>query len=307
MKTNYTKQHIVPKCYLDRFSEHQDGKFIIGTRFVTKDGKIRFFTQSTTDIGYIKNFYDVTDKKDPKYWEHFLANKVDSLCSRRLDNIISSIMLSGENYFLNDDDKTTLSSIIIAQILRIPESLNYVIKDLYPQVSTNTKNRVYLEFPDFITNKYKSEIDAFQMSEQNIKEGYFNFIFTEEHFNNYVEILKQRFWLILINSIGNELPFITSDNPVLIENITNHDSIGLFKNGLQNPSTILYFPITPSIAVVNYSNNGIFSAIASKRNGSVYRVEESKFIINKNIRVMNNAYAHTFIPQPLFSRISKPS
>ena len=77
MAKDFTNQHIVPKRYLDRFGIKDRKTTIIGTRILEK-GEVKFFTTSTDNVGYIKNYYDVTDKDDPKYWEHFFAKEISS-------------------------------------------------------------------------------------------------------------------------------------------------------------------------------------------------------------------------------------
>lgn len=81
MAKDFTDQHIVPKRYLDRFGTKAGKRTIIGTRIVMK-GKLKFFSDSTANVGYIKNYYDVTDKNDPKYWEHYFAREIDTLCGQ---------------------------------------------------------------------------------------------------------------------------------------------------------------------------------------------------------------------------------
>jgi len=93
MGKEYVNQHIVPKRYLDRFASQIGDKRIIGTRLYTR-GKVKFFLESTDNVGFIKNYYDVSDKEDPKYWEHFFASEIDSLCGKELSNIISTITMS---------------------------------------------------------------------------------------------------------------------------------------------------------------------------------------------------------------------
>lgn len=303
MKQEYIKQHVVPKCYLDRFAEHNNGKYIIGTRTITNDGKVKLFERSTADVGYIKNYYDVTDKEDPKYWEHFLAKKIDALCDRPLGSIITSITLAGEGYNMSDDDKGTLSSIIIAQMLRVPASFDYVTTSLYPRIAKEVKEEFYSTFPKEITQKYKSKIDGFQMSKQIQKDYYLNYIFDNDNFNRFVGILKRRTWVIFVNAIRKDLPFVTSDNPVIVEDLNNRNSIGIFNNGIANPSTCIFFPITPTIAIANYSDKGIFAPATGKLNGKIFMLNESKFIIEKNLLVIDHAHKHSFIPEPLFSNI----
>lgn len=305
MKQAYIKQHVVPKCYLDRFAENRNGKHIIGTRTITKNGKVKLFKQSTTEVGYIKNFYDVTDKEDEKYWEHFLAQEIDSLCDKKLEQIITSITLAGENYRLSSEDRNTLSTIVVAQMLRIPESVDYFMKEIYPRVSAEVKKAFYKSFPKSITQKYKTQVDAFEMTVQSQKENYLNYAFDHNNLQRFADILNNRTWIVFYNTISSELPFLTSDNPVLVENITEQNTLGIFKNGLINPGTCIFFPLTPSIAVANYSDKGLFTPVANKLDGRICPINESKYIINKNVLLMKNAYTHSFIPQPLFDSLKE--
>ena len=126
MAKDYTNQHIVPKRYLDRFGTKDGKRTIIGARIVDK-GNVRFFTDSTVNVGYIKNYYDVTDKNDPKYWEHYFAREIDTLCGQDMENIIAKATLFQKNAtILSDQDKQALSKVIVAQLMRIPESIDYV-------------------------------------------------------------------------------------------------------------------------------------------------------------------------------------
>lgn len=154
MAKEYTDQHIVPKRYLDRFGTKDGKRTMIGTRFTAK-GKPRFFIEATDNVGYIKNYYDVTDKDDPKYWEHFFAKEIDILCGRDMENIIAKATLSKINApVLLAHDKEVLSKIIIAQLMRIPENIDYVTEQIYPKVSRQVKEDVAATLPQFLIEKY---------------------------------------------------------------------------------------------------------------------------------------------------------
>lgn len=99
MAKDFTNQHIVPKRYMDRFGRKDGKRTIIGTR-ITNKGNVKFFEDSTANVGYIKNYYDVTDKNDPKYWEHYFAREIDTMCGQAMENFITktdlnSILCSG--------------------------------------------------------------------------------------------------------------------------------------------------------------------------------------------------------------------
>ncbi len=166
MAENFVNQHIVPKRYLDRFGTQSGDKFIIGTRIIVK-GKPKFFEDSTEKVGYIKHYYDVTDKDDPKYWEHYFAREIDTLCGRDMENIIAKITLSQENaVVLSSHDKDVLSKVIVAQTMRIPDSVDYVTNELYPRVSKQVKEEVASALPQFLIEKYKDQLKNIEFSNQ---------------------------------------------------------------------------------------------------------------------------------------------
>ena len=254
MGKEFVNQHIVPKRYLDRFSSKIDGKNIIGTRFYVH-GKPKFFLDSTSNVGYIKNFYDVKDRDDPKYWEHFFAEEIDTLCGSEMENIISSATLSQNNKIvLSYHAKEVLSKVIIAQMMRVPSSFDHV-KKIYPKIEKNIIDSYSFIIPKSLLNKYGNKIKDKTHNAQWQKEQFLNHSFAPENFERYCNLVFDGIWVVYVNTLRKEIPFITSDNPVLVEGIGT-SQIGLFQNGLANPTTCIFFPLSPEIAVANYSKNG---------------------------------------------------
>lgn len=302
MGNDYTDQHIVPKRYLDRFGVSDGKRTMIGTRIVKKD-EVKFFMDSTTNVGYIKNYYDVTDKDDPKYWEHFFAREIDALCGHDMENIIAQITLSSEKAIaLSGHDKEMLSKIIVAQLMRIPKSIDYVKKHIYPRVSAQAKEQALLTLPESILEKYRERLMRVELPEQYQKEVILNHTFAPENFERYCKILQDGLWLVYINTQQGHMPFLTSDNPVLVEGIGKAE-IGLFANGLANPTTCIFYPLSPEIAVAIYNKRGIRGVLYDEYDGRKLLLSETKFIIDKNTKIMEQAYHHCFIPQPLFDVI----
>ena len=62
------------------------------------------------------------------------------------------------------------------------------------------------------------------------------------------DVLQAGVWVVYDNTLYNTTPFVTSDNPVLVEGV-GKAATGLFSNGLANPTTCIFYPISPSIAV----------------------------------------------------------
>lgn len=299
---DFTKQHIVPKRYLDRFGTRDGGRTIIGTRVVVK-GKPKFLLESTANVGYLKNYYDVTDKDDPKYWEHYFAREIDTLCGQDMENIIAKVTLSRPDIIvLSEHDKEVLAKLIIAQLMRIPESIDYVKTVLYPRVSAQVKEDLISTLPPDFVEKHRVQIISTEFSEQYQKELMLNHSFEPENFDRYCKIIQEGIWMVYVNTCENIMPFVTSDNPVLVEGIGKTET-GLFPNGLASPTTCIFYPLNPAIAVAIYSRYGIMGIAADKYDGRKILLNEDKFIADKNAQIIRQAYHHSFIPRPLFDAI----
>lgn len=303
MGRDYTDQHIVPKRYLDRFGRKDGKRTIIGTRIVS-NGNVKFFEDSTANVGYIKNFYDVTDKSDPKYWEHYFAREIDTLCGQDMENIIAKVTLTQKDAFvLSKQDKEVLTKVIIAQLMRIPESIDYMKNKLYPRVSAQCKKELISKLPAAFAEMHKEQIMSTELSEQDQKELMFNHSFAPENFKRYCEVLQAGVWMVYVNMRRDIMPFLTSDNPVLVEGAGGKNT-GLFRNGLANPATCIFYPLSPKIAVAISSKRGIMGSVADKYDGKKFLLDDLKYITNKNTQIMTQAYHHSFIPQPLFDEIA---
>ena len=300
MAEQFVKQHIVPKRYLDRFTFAGSKASLIPTRLNDK-GKISLFATSTDNVGFKKNYYDVTDKADTKYWEHYFSEQIDTLCGVPLENLISTVMLSRNEIVLRSHEKNILAKLIIAQIMRVPDSLDYA-KEIYAKNIDKVKGEALSMLPKNLQEKYREQIQNISFSEQWQKEQFLNYSFSPENFDRYCKLLEDRIWVVYVNALRKEMPFVTSDNPVLVEGIGNSRR-GLFHNGLANPATCIFFPISPSIAVANYARNGIIGIAADKLDGRKFVIDDWKYITDKNIKIIGQSHRHSFIPKELFDKL----
>lgn len=321
MGKELSKNHIVPKRYLDRFAEKSRNQYVIGTR-VKKNDQVIIFPQSTENVGYLKDYYDVDDKPDKKYWEKSFAQTQDSLCGAELSRIIASVTLSKPGTrILGEHEKDALARIIMSQMIRVPSSFDHT-KAMYQPIAKEVKALARTIIPRKEKARYEQVIKNTNLSETQLKQIHLNTTLKPENFDKYCDILKKRLWIVAVNGIRDNMPFATSDNPVLFEKLFS-DKKGLFVNGLSDPFAAIFFPITPSIAIINYSCAGLMfladpqfdfnepdykesvSKIYESMDGRTQVLRDIYFIGEKNIAIMNQAHIHSFLPQPLYDEIKK--
>lgn len=302
MAREYVDQHVVPQSYLKRFAlKVEKDKYIIYTRVVGHDGMPKVFLESISNVGYVRNLYDVEDKEDPKHWEHFLAKQIDILCGNQLDSIISPIYLSNENaVVLSKVSKAVLSRIIMAQLIRIPKSIEEARK-----IGIKVKEKALARFQKILPLQYASECERIVnefFSDAHQKEVFFNHSFSDEIFEKYCNLLVDDYvWLLCFNSVAKVIPFITSDNPVILENSVNGKT-GLFHNGLIGAETCLFFPLNPEVAVMCFSRKGIVGGTLDDCDGQMFVLNDIKTIVEKNYRIAKQAFVHSFLPPSFFEK-----
>ena len=219
MAKDYTNQHIVPKRYLDRFGTKDGKRTIIGARIVDK-GNVRFFTDSTVNVGCIKNYYDVTDKNDPKYWEHYFAREIDTLCGQDMENIIAKVTLScPDTIVLSAHDKQVLPKLIIAQLMRIPESIDYVKTVLYPRVSAQVKEDLVSTLPPVFVERHREQIMNTEFPEQYQKELMLNHSFEPANFDRYCKMLQEGIWVVYVNTRRDTMHFLQATIRCLLKEL----------------------------------------------------------------------------------------
>lgn len=69
----------------------------------------------------------------------------------------------------------------------------------------------------------------------------FNHTFEPANFDRYCDVLQAGVWVVYDNTLYNTTPFVTSDNPVLVEGV-GKAATGLFSNGLANPHNLHLLP-----------------------------------------------------------------
>lgn len=246
---SFTNQHIVPKSYLNRFATKTGKKYRIGV--VPKNGNP--FINSTSNVGYIKNYYDVSFLEDEKSWEHFYSNAIEGPCKKVMDDLIIRINMSTPSLFrITAYEKTYLSLFINAQMTRVPAFFDYW-KDIKSyEIINQTKANIIKENKAIISNKTIELINGISYTKEEIKQMLLYNINNPEKVINHCTILMNKIWCVLYNENYMETPFITSDNPITLINYID-GIISNTQNGIGRADTDIYFPLTPKISIILFA------------------------------------------------------
>ena len=299
----YKDQHIVPQAYLNRFAVKRKKQYKIGTRYYPDaKGKPKLFKQSVEDVAYIVKYYDVCKRKDPKYWEHYLDKNFDSLCGTPLGNIIAKITLSPPNTkVLTDADKEVLARIIVSQAFRVPAFLDDGIAKS-EEILRQHKQEILQTLPTAFEPQ-RELIENITFDEEDRKDIILSGVFNEDRFQQFCDVLQEKDWFIFYNQFRNAMPFVTSDNPVVIAD-TQRGAGKVTSIGLGNDRAVILYPITPSILIGIYSKGFLLGRAHEFENVRIL-VDDMKFITKVNYLVIRQCHKHSFIPEPLFTAVSK--
>ena len=248
MGKGYTNQHIVPQSYLKRFAEKNsnNGKYHICVFSKSRKVGKGPFIRSIKDVGFIKNYYDVSIREDPKYWEHFIDRNIENKSERTINGVISKITLQQlEHFTILSQEKVTIARFLGFQMMRVPPFFDNRVK---------TGMEIGKQMWDFVQKKFGNRLtyDQNRVLTQNmlqtdgIKDLVLESMTDEKRLYTYTAILCSKKWLFIYNN--SDIPFFTSDNPVVLQNI--HDqSIGTKNTGIGRSDSLVFYPLSSHIMI----------------------------------------------------------
>lgn len=299
----YTKQHIVPRAYLNGFAMPGKGKdkYMIGVR--QKD--LKHYTTSTNNVGYIQNYYDIDFLDDTKQWEHYFADEIEAPCLRTITNLIARITLSNFGKInLTENDKNDLSKFIVAQFLRVPEFIDYQLSNAQERIFPSYKSEFLALNGNLMSSEQKDAVKRVSFTDDQVKHLILSYITDPHKMEQYCRILASKPWVVYINRYYQTIPFITSDNPVVMTNLKTR-SFSRSDNGIGNANTVIFFPINPYIAIGIYPGQYKNSLKEWESKELICSDKDQTFIITMNQCELSQCHNQAFIPIDLYNEIYK--
>ena len=226
-------QHTVPVCYLANFGIYGNQK---------RDSMLYFYNVQENKCGSskvekfptIKYFYDIEELGEQKQVIEKMFSQIEGELATLLDSLLNTTLI-GTDYRKGVSvqvDKEQFSAHFAMLITRTQAFRDYY-KDVYQQIKNGFP---YADIPRYSKTDFQrihtSEILSFGMS------------------NFYANLFSDWHWLFIINH--TELPFITSDNPVIR---INHSKKTNEPNSKAAPEETYFIPLSPNVAVEIFSKD----------------------------------------------------
>lgn len=231
MSKEYIKQHIVPACYLANFGANGNKGRKSKIYYYIRDKGISG-CGCAGDFPVERNFYDIPELGENEKILELFFQKIEPDYSELLKEFIRSISFDTNtrnglcvDFPLNKRDE--LNAQFSVQIQRT-RSLGKHFKHIYTQLKSAKLN---YNIPGY------GEDDFRRLQNQQI--------LSFDLANFYANMFNDRKWIVLVNH--TELPFLTSDNPVISIDRGNNEHFAAASDDLT-----YYIPISPLFAIEMY-------------------------------------------------------
>ena len=259
--------HTVPVAYLANFG-------IAGNK--KRDSMVYFYnvqenktdTEKAGNIPVINHFYDIKELGGQKQIiEKFFGDKIEGELATLLRVLLGTIIIDPQHRDCSSLqlEKEQLSAQFALLITRTEAFRDYY-KDIYQQIKDGFP---YADIPQYSKTDFQrihtSEILDFGMS------------------NFYANLFSDWHWAFIINH--TELPFITSDNPVIR---IDHSKITNEPISAASPEATYFVPLSPTVAVE------IFHKDILKNDLAFFDIYQIKNIASYNKEIIKNCSRFLF-------------
>ena len=231
MGKEYTKQHIVPSCYIANFGANGNEGRKSSIYYYLKEKGISG-CGCAGDFPVEGNYYDIPELGENKKILELLFQKIETDLSDLLKELICSIAFEKKDrngcyvdYPLSK--RQALSAQFAMQIQRtnlLRKQFEYIYDQLKAHVPCGS-------IPDY------DKVDFKRLQNTQILS------FDLAHF--YANMFNDKKWVIIVNH--TELPFLTSDNPLIAINHVKNVHVSAASDDLT-----YYIPISPLFAIEMY-------------------------------------------------------
>ena len=266
-KDTVIHSHTVPVAYLANFgingNEQRESRIYFYNVHENKTNQAK-----VGKFPVINHFYDINELGEQKQIiEKFFGNKIEGELATLLRVLLGTIIIDPQRRDCSSlqIEKEQLSAQFALLITRTEAFRDYY-KDIYQQIKDGFP---YADIPQYSKTDFQrihtSEILDFGMS------------------NFYANLFSDWHWVFIINH--TELPFITSDNPVIR---IDHSKITNEPISAASPEATYFVPLSPTVAVE------IFHTDILKNDLAFFDIYQIKNIASYNKEIIKNCSRFLF-------------
>lgn len=287
------KHHYVPQCYLKQFACEKKGAPKI---YVYDKRNKKAFCNEIKNVAEERDFYRVENKaftvpppnNDPLFYENYFSKLIES----RIPTILNQIkmlhtMTMPDKEILSYEMKKTLSVFILTQLFRTPKSRNALMKKFIPKCQQEVEStKKAIQKMEFFPSKgaYINKTSSLTDYESLVNSINLSHFTNSETIDYYTDLLiKNHAWVIYDNVLYKSLPFVTSDNPVVMYNLDNEDMGFGTRNGLEVDSTVFFLPLTPRFLLTVYHRRNLIGRLSIAFQDRFQPTDEESFILKMNM------------------------
>lgn len=239
----------MPHTYLKNFSYNKKKADTYYLDVLAKKEQ-KIYASNIEDVVEEKDFCTLENLKDKYIVENYFANEIEPILYNSLKDVRTRcenpIVQSGAKV-INEDEKADLLGNLLMQWLRGKQTREYerkIYNEYLKKVIEDSKKKFRINDGELnkIANTYLKDKTVF-------KEIAISAVFSNDKLKMYHDILISR--NIIFYRIIGDGQFVTSDNPVLLVHRTTKDPT-LFKNGILDKNTLIYYPISPELIMGAY-------------------------------------------------------
>ena len=257
-----------------------------------KDQKI--YASNIEDVAEEKDFYTLENLENKYMVENYFANEIEPILYDSLKDIRTRcenpLVRSGAKV-INGDEKADLMGSRLMQWLRGKQTREYerkIYDEYLEKVIDDSKKKFRIN--DSELNKIA---DTFLKDKTVFKEIAISAAFNSDKLKMYNDILTSR--NIIFYRIIGDGEFITSDNPVLLVHRITKDPT-LFRNGILDKNTLIYYPISPKLIMGAYHPN-LYPVTLKEKDCQVNFITDlnaGNFIKSINLKQAEQCYNYVY-------------
>lgn len=146
-----------------------------------------------------------------------------------------------------------------------------------------------------VEKQYLDELMKVEYTEDLKKSLELDLTTSEDYILKYENSLQvNHIWTIFRNLTYKRVPFLVGDEPVLLVNSINQ-GIGFKNNALENPHTVVCFPITPQYIICLYHKDSILAPALTDYEDRCTAIYNDIFVERQNALQLANCTRQLFI------------